>query len=74
MNIGDFVTEKNSDKVGLIIRPYNGQSFDWEVVFLASSDTGCYQDCCKESQLVIYNWKSYPKTIKEKFKLLLGIK
>jgi len=43
---GDFVLEGN--KIGIIVKEYHTQVFDWEVAYLTGSPTHCYLDCCKD--------------------------
>ena len=74
MKIGDFV--KADEQIGIIVSKYNAHgNFDWEVVALKGRfGSGCKQDCYKECDLEIYDWRNYPKTFIEKLKLLFGIR
>ena len=81
MKVSDIV--KADGQLGIIISEYNctdnetycDDGYDWEVVAIKGLfDCGCKQDCFHEKDLVLYDWKDYPKTFKEKLKLLLGVK
>ena len=74
MKVGNIVLADG--KIGIICEKYckTNQNFDWDVVFLSNNPPlGIHQDCYKEKELKLYNWKPYPKTIKECFKLMFKI-
>ena len=79
MKVGDIV--KVDGQLGIIVSRYEctdketycNDGFDWEVVALKGLfPSGCKQDCYRKKELVLYDWKDYPKTFREKIKLLLG--
>jgi hypothetical protein len=68
-NIGDIVREK--DKIGVIINKYHNNKFDWEVAYFKRNINGCYVDCVKNKHIVHYDWKPYPKTWKQLWKIFV---
>lgn len=77
MKIGDKVLADGS--LGIIVEKYDGTrgddetGWDWEVAFITNPPKNCWLDCYKESELIHYSWRSYPKTFIEKLKVLLNI-
>jgi len=72
MKIGYIVKDKNTKQLGIIIGPYKGPRYDWEVFALkkAFRHDHVWQDCFTEEQLEPYTWRDYPKTFVDKIKLL----
>ena len=69
MKISDKVIADGS--IGVICaKYYKDTSFDWEVAFITDAPCNCWLDCYKESQLKLYEWRPYPKTLKQMFKTI----
>lgn len=68
MESGDIITENG--KIGIIEKQYDG-AWDWEIVYITGSVTGCRRDCCYGNMLKPYHWKPYPKTWKQIFLVIL---
>lgn len=56
--VGDIVFDKNTRQVGVIVEPYDGAFFDWEVLAIDKPfrHGHVWQDCFKEEQLELYIW------------------
>lgn len=60
---GDIVKDRKTKQLGIIVAPYEGNLWDWEVYAIKSPFVfgHVWQDCFEEQDLIHYEWKDYPQ-------------